>query len=112
MGGPHRAVLQGRETLGGERSWCRAEARGISPGNTGKTSFMYMSPMWDPVGPTWAELSEVQAVLGIKNFIELRWERGHLINLSKLFRNFRSSVLLFGCYFCFKEGANGVMQCV
>ena len=68
-----------------------------------------MSLMWDPVGPTWAE---VQAVLGIENFIELRWEGGHLINLNKLFRNFRSSVLFFGCCFCFKEGANEIMQCM
>ena len=61
--------------------------------------------MWDTVSPTWAELSEVQAVLGVKNFIELRWEGGHFINFNKLFRNFRLSVLFFGCCFCFKEGA-------
>ena len=64
-----------------------------------------MSLMWDTVSPTWAELSEIQAVPGVKKFIELIWEGGHLINLNQLFGNFRLSVLFFGCCFYFKEGA-------
>ena len=88
-GGPPQDCAPGEKTLEEERSQCHPEARGISPGNMGKPSFIWMSLMWDTVSPTWAELSEVQDVLGVKNFIELRWEGRALYQFQSALQEFQ-----------------------